>query len=414
MSMIRIPYTAPFPPAIIYPPTAISRSAGVTALQEFLLAPHSSDRTSKSRTLVLTGAGVSVESGLADYRGENGTYRLNKKYRPIFYTEFISNHEARKRYWARSFLGWPTMGNARPNKSHMAIALLGATGLIHGIITQNVDSLHHLAHPQYTSSTINPSCRTIFDSLADPGLPPLVPPIVEIHGTLRHTACLTCSFLHPRNQFQHTLEYLNPAWTEFLHNALNKDAFNSNATRGERIRTNPDGDVDLPGAPYTKFRYPPCPKCLSEGGVEVDKDGAHIPHLSGADYCTKKNAKGILKPNVVFFGEGVQSNTKNAADQLVKDSERILVIGSSLAAYSALKLVREVARRGKGVGIINIGGVRGEAEFFEADSGPRLRLELPAADVLGDVVEQLEGRSIDWAVNRGNLQFGESISGFGG
>jgi len=96
--MIRIPYTAPFPPAIIYPPTATSKPAGVTALQEFLLAPNSSNKDSKAQTLLLTGAGVSVESGLADYRGENGTYRLNKKYRPIFYTEFVSNHEARKRY----------------------------------------------------------------------------------------------------------------------------------------------------------------------------------------------------------------------------------------------------------------------------------------------------------------------------
>jgi len=277
-----------------------------------------------------------------------------------------------------------------------------------------VDSLHHLVHPRFTSSTINPSCRTIFDSLSEPGLPPLAPPIVEIHGTLRHIACLTCSSLHPRDQFQHTLEYLNPAWTEFLHNAQNKGAFNLNATREERIRTNPDGDVDLPGAPYTKFRYPPCPKCLSKGDAEVDKDGAHVFHFSRGDDGTKKNTKGILKPSVVFFGEGVQPDTKIAADQLIEDSERILVIGSSLATYSALKLVREVARRGKGVGIINIGGVRGEAEFFEADSGLRLRLELPAADVLGDVVERLEGRSIDWAAHPGNLQFGESISGLGG
>ncbi|KAF8422375.1 NAD-dependent deacetylase sirtuin-4 [Tirmania nivea] len=414
MSIIRIPYTTPFPPAIIYPPTASSKSVGVTALQEFLLAPSSSNKSSKARTLLLTGAGVSVESGLADYRGENGTYRLHKKYRPIFYTEFISNHVARKRYWARSFLGWPTMRNARPNKSHMAIARLGTMGLIHGIITQNVDSLHHLAHPRITSSTINQACRTIFDSFSDPGLPPLTPPIVEIHGTLRHISCLTCSSLFPRDQFQHTLEYLNPAWAEFLHNAQDKGAFNPNATREERIRINPDGDVDFPGAPYTKFRYPPCPKCLSEREVVVDKDGAHVPHHSEGNDCIKKNSKGILKPGVVFFGEGVQPSPKNAADQLIEGSERMLAIGSSLATYSAWKLVREVARRGKGVGIINIGGVRGEAEFFGADSGPRLRLELPAADVLGDVVEQLEGRSIDWAAHPGNPQFGESISGLGG
>lgn len=237
------------------------------------------------------------------------------------------------------------------------------------------------------------------------GLPPLIPPIVEIHGTLRHITCMSCSSLYSRDQFQHTLEYLNP---EFLRNSQNKGAFNPTTTQEECIRTNPDGDVDLPGVSYTKFRYPLCPKCLSEEGVEADKDGAHAPRYSGGDSCTKKNAKGILKPCVVFFGEGVQPGPKNAADQLIKDSERILVIGSSLATYSAWKLVREVARRGKGVGIINIGGVRGEAEFFEADSGPRLRLELPAADVLGGVVEHLEGRSIDWAAYPGNPQFRES------
>jgi len=273
-----------------------------------------------------------------------------------------------------------------------------------------VDSLHHSAHPRFTSSIINPSCRTKLNSRFDRGLPPLTPPVVEIHGTLRHITCLTCSSRYPRDQFQHALEYLNPAWTEFLHNAQSKGAFSPNATREERIQTNPDGDVDLPGAPYTNFRYPPCPKCLGEGEVEVDKDGAH--HPGGGD-TTKKNAKGILKPSVVFFGEGVQLGPKNAVDQLIESSERILVIGSSLATYSAWKIVREIATRGKGIGIINIGGVRGEAEFFGAPSGPRLRLELPAADVLGGVVEQLEGRPIDWAAHLGSPQSGESISGLG-
>lgn len=112
MSIIRIPYTAPFPSAIIYPPTATSRCTGVTALQEFLLAPTSNNKASKAQTLLLTGAGVSVDSGLADYRGENGTYRLNKKYRPIFYEEFISSHEARKRY-ARSPVSWNTCPDFR-------------------------------------------------------------------------------------------------------------------------------------------------------------------------------------------------------------------------------------------------------------------------------------------------------------
>lgn len=98
IATIRIPYTTPFPPARIYPATAASLPGAIAALKNFLVAPYTYSSTAQSKTLLLTGAGVSVESGLADYRGENGTYRLNKKYRPIFYGEFISNHEARKRY----------------------------------------------------------------------------------------------------------------------------------------------------------------------------------------------------------------------------------------------------------------------------------------------------------------------------
>lgn len=95
--IMRIPYTAPFPPALIYPSSATTINEAVTALHEFLLPPHHGDIVYKARTLILTGAGISVESGLADYRGENGTYRLNKRYKPTFYGEYISSHEARKR-----------------------------------------------------------------------------------------------------------------------------------------------------------------------------------------------------------------------------------------------------------------------------------------------------------------------------
>ena len=87
--------------------------------------------------MLLTGAGVSVASGLADYRGEAGTYTLNKTYRPIYYSEFVSSHEARKRYWARSFLGWTTLHRARPNAAHRAIAELGELGYLSSVITQS-------------------------------------------------------------------------------------------------------------------------------------------------------------------------------------------------------------------------------------------------------------------------------------
>src|SRR5438132_1309800 len=102
MSFMRIPFTAPLPSPTVKPGSASTLEGAVTALHDFLTAP--SKRS--GNTVVLSGAGISVASGLADYRGSNGTYTLNKTYRPIYYHEFCASHEARKRYWARSFLGW--------------------------------------------------------------------------------------------------------------------------------------------------------------------------------------------------------------------------------------------------------------------------------------------------------------------
>jgi len=157
MGLMRIPYTDPLPAARIIPATASSFGGAVAALSEFLAAglgmqtPHTDLENRQSRrrqigearrggTVLLTGAGVSVASGLADYRGENGTYTLNKLYRPIYYHEFISNHGARKRYWARSFLGWPNLERARPNAAHRAVGRLGELKILSSVITQSMDA----------------------------------------------------------------------------------------------------------------------------------------------------------------------------------------------------------------------------------------------------------------------------------
>ena len=139
---MRIPYTGPLPPPIIVPRNANTLTGAVYALSRFLSAPRSkhlpqSSQTHNLQTVLLTGAGISVASGLADYRGTGGTYTLNKTYRPIYYNEFISNHEARKRYWARSFLGWTNLHKARPNKAHWAVKELGNLGGVRSIITQS-------------------------------------------------------------------------------------------------------------------------------------------------------------------------------------------------------------------------------------------------------------------------------------
>lgn len=158
--LLRVPYTDPLPAPKIIPTSASTASGAIAALVDFLspsLLPSKtiiSQTTSRSKlsttprhssrdgggggkTLLLTGAGISVASGLADYRGTNGTYTLNKTYRPIYFNEFCESHEARKRYWARSFLGWTNLEKARPNKAHEACGDLGRMGVVGSLITQS-------------------------------------------------------------------------------------------------------------------------------------------------------------------------------------------------------------------------------------------------------------------------------------
>ena len=131
---MRIPYTGPLPPPTIIPRNANTPTGAIHALSNFLSASIASQ---SARTVLLTGAGISVACGFADYRGTAGTYTLNKTYRPIYYNEFLSSHEARKRYWARSFLGWTNLNRARPNAAHTAVGDLGKLGIVSSVITQS-------------------------------------------------------------------------------------------------------------------------------------------------------------------------------------------------------------------------------------------------------------------------------------
>ncbi|KAI9788314.1 MAG: hypothetical protein M1816_007000 [Peltula sp. TS41687] len=331
--LMRIPYTGPLPPPRIIPQDATTVSGAVTALLRFLTAESSFSLSSRSRTqeqqpspstVVLTGAGISVASGLADYRGANGTYVQNKSYRPTYFHEFVRDHEARKRYWARSFLGWTILDGARPNATHWALKRLGEMGL-------------------------------------------------------------------------ESLSRLNPAWAAFLAEVVSSGALqteNPEEKRARGLKTNPDGDVDLPDAPYTTFRYPACPSCLAksplllegeQSRVDVDADGAWLA----------SSTAGILKPGVVMFGESISEGVKLAAERAVDDASRILVIGTSLATYSAWRLVRRAKERRMPIGILNLGGVRGEEGFFQdlpvdqkGDVG--VRLEMAADQILPLLLEELQ------------------------
>jgi len=362
MPLMRIPYTAPLPSPTILPASASTLQGAIAALREFLTVPVSD----RGRTVILSGAGISVASGLADYRGRNGTYTLNKTYRPIYFHEFSASHEARKRYWARSFLGWTNLYKSKPNKAHKAVGQLGDLGKLSSVITQNVDSFHTIAHPRV---------RTL-----------------ELHGYLRSTVCLSCQAEYDRHQFQQDLSTLNPTWAAFLAEMLKSGALtteNPDERLIKGLKTNPDGDVDVPGIEYTSFRYPACPACLvnppSGTKVEQDSDGAWLP----------SSTAGILKPAVIMFGESIPNHIKLAVESAIDEGSRMLVLGSSLATYSAWRLVKRAKEQGKPLAIVNLGGVRGEHQFLDGLSADGtgnagVRCSLPLEEVLPALVEHLE------------------------
>jgi NAD-dependent SIR2 family protein deacetylase len=165
------------------------------------------------RFVALTGAGCSTDSGIPDYRGPGTRARARN---PVQYRAFVDDPRARQRYWARSMLGWPRFSAARPNGAHAAFAALERVGQLRGIITQNVDRLHHAAG----------SAR-----------------VVELHGALAEVVCLACGALEARAALQDRLTLLNPWW----------DA---------DVELAPDGDAEL--AQVEGFRVADCLAC---GGV---------------------------------------------------------------------------------------------------------------------------------------------------
>jgi NAD-dependent SIR2 family protein deacetylase len=255
---------------------------------------------------VLTGAGLSTESGIPDYRGATGSLR---RHTPMTYQEFVSGAAGRQRYWARSHLGWRTITGARPNPGHRAVAALEAAGYVSGVITQNVDGLHRAA------------------GSAD---------AIELHGGLDRVICITCGTLSTREELDRRLHAANPGFQESIANA----------------RVNPDGDVELDDSLVAGFRIASCEAC----------------------------GTGILKPDVVFFGENVPKPRVQRCYELIDRSRGLLVLGSSLTVMSGLRFVRYAAKAYLPVAIINQGETRGDAQAA-------VRADLPLGPALTGLAE---------------------------
>lgn len=166
--------------------------------------------------VALTGAGLSTESGLPSYRDKSGARRVQ----PMTVTELLATHEARQKYWARSYVGWPQFAAAAPNNGHRAVADLQAAGIVSTVITQNVDGLHQAAGGQ---------------------------DVLELHGNLERVICMDCSTLHRRDDMDQWLQQANPTFDREI---------------GGAVR--PDGDVALPDAVIRNFVTATCPVCGSD------------------------------------------------------------------------------------------------------------------------------------------------------
>ncbi|HEX5049626.1 MAG TPA: NAD-dependent protein deacetylase [Gammaproteobacteria bacterium] len=260
------------------------------ALEEFV--------SRHERLFVLTGAGVSTGSGIPDYRDADGEWKRSP---PITFQAFLATEQARKRYWARSLVGWRRMTGAQPNDAHRSLAALERLNRIEQLVTQNVDGLHQAAGSRN---------------------------VIDLHGRVDVVRCLDCGRRSPRARFQAKLLARNPAFAEL-------DAAGA-----------PDGDADLDTVAFEAFDVPACEWC-----------------------------GGLLKPDVVFFGESVPRERVQASFAALERADAMLIVGSSLMVYSGFRFAAAMASARKPIAAVNLGKTR-------ADELLALKVDEPCADAL--------------------------------
>jgi NAD-dependent SIR2 family protein deacetylase len=263
------------------------------------------------RVAVLTGAGISTDSGIPDYRGPD-----SPPSNPMTIRQFTSDPVFRQRYWARNHVGWRHMDETLPNAAHRAVAALEHQGLVNGVITQNVDLLHTKAGSRN---------------------------VINLHGTYARVICLSCGESMSRAALAEQLDALNPGFTEHVEKLGG-------------LAVAPDADAVI--ADTASFRYLDCASC-----------------------------GGMLKPDIVYFGENVPKDVVQKAFSLIEDAEALLVAGSSLTVFSGYRFVRHAAALGTPVAIVNRGPTRG-------DELATVKVEGGCSELLTLLAEELSPASV--------------------
>lgn len=245
------------------------------------------------RLAVLTGAGVSTDSGIPDYRGPDSPPRT-----PMTFQQFVGDDAFRRHYWARNHVGWRHVHRTHPNGGHVALAQLEERGVVVGVITQNVDLLHEAAGSRN---------------------------VIDLHGRYDRVVCLRCGRVVPRAALAERLEALNPGFVDRV------------GVVGD-VEIAPDADAVIERT--ADFRVQAC--------WQSDPDGG--PGVCG----------GVLKPDIVYFGENVPPARVAQAFALVDAADALLVAGSSLTVLSGRRFVKHAADAGRPVVVVNRGATRGD------------------------------------------------------
>lgn len=276
-----------------------------------------------SSLCVITGAGCSTESNIPDYRTP-GTGAYSKGHKPMTHQQFMGSESARKRYWARSFAGWKIFNSSKPNGAHFALARLEQNGHIGHLITQNVDRLHQRAG----SSNVT-----------------------EIHGTTHEVICMSCGHKTTRGDFQERLASANDFLRDFDSDGFGGVPYGGGSEEKDPGAVRPDGDVDIVAEWEQDLSVPSCSHC----------------------------GTGLIKPDVVFFGDNVKPAVAQTAMGAVEAADALLVVGSSLQVFSAFRLVKRAHEGGKRIGLLTVGDTRADdlADFkIEVRAGEALAMAL--------------------------------------
>ncbi|MFP8965455.1 NAD-dependent protein deacetylase [Pokkaliibacter sp. CJK22405] len=252
-------------------------------LPEALITTLEKGQVQGKGVFVITGAGISTDSGIPDYRDHEGQW---KRSMPVQHREFMEQLAVRQRFWARSLIGWPVMSKAQPNQAHRLLADWELRGWISELVTQNVDGLHQKAGSAE---------------------------VIDLHGRSQWIRCMNCDFRIERDEHHQVLREWNPFFAQL-------DA-----------EVAPDGDADLELADFSDFKCMSCPQC-----------------------------QGILKPDVVFYGDVVPTERVRRAMEALERSSAVLAIGTSLMVFSSFRFCKRAAELEIPQFAINLGKTRAD------------------------------------------------------